>query len=196
MNRSIRSPITNVITSKIGTLLLITWLSSFASAPIVTAALLIFDGVIAEEICASDTALDSVEKWFNVWHEWHMCRGKSSMKAKELADKIFSVNKNIRYVSVVGGPENELLESRMREGIKSLSQEKDDHWFAQVLGPVMLEGSEKLERDLGHIAYSMTRYDKLTMVVMKIQEYVVTLSVEPQVTIRDLYDQIIRHISL
>jgi len=118
------------------------------------------------------------------------------MKAKELADKIFSVNTNIRYVSIVGGPNNALLESRMREGVKSLSQEKDDRWFAQVLGPVMLEGSEKLERDLGRITYSMTRYHKVTMAVFKIQEYVVTLSVEPQVDIRDLYDQITSHISL
>jgi len=66
------------------------------------------------------------------------------MKAEELADRIFSLDKNIRYVAVVGGPKNELLESRMRKGVKSLSREKEDRWFAQVLTPVMLEGAQKL----------------------------------------------------
>jgi len=118
------------------------------------------------------------------------------MKAKELADKIFSVDKNIRYVAVVGGPKNELLESRMRQGVKSLSVDKEDRWFAQVLAPVMLEGAEQLERDLGTITYSLVRYFKVTMVMMRIQGYFVTFSVEPAVDALDLYQKIIGQIRL
>jgi hypothetical protein len=118
------------------------------------------------------------------------------MKADELVDKIMSLDKNIRYVAVVGGSNNELLESRMREGVKSLSGDKEDRWFAQVLAPVMLEGAEKLERDLGIIAYSLVRYFKVTMVMMKIQEYLVTFSTEPFVSDRDLYERIIGKIRL
>jgi hypothetical protein len=119
-----------------------------------------------------------------------------AMKADELVDKIMSLDKNIRYVAVVGGSNNELLESRMREGVKSLSGDKEDRWFAQVLAPVMLEGAEKLERDLGIIAYSLVRYFKVTMVMMKIQEYLVTFSTEPFVSDRDLYERIIGKIRL
>lgn len=97
---------------------------------------------------------------------------------------------------MVSGPKNELLESRMRKGVKSLSREKEDRWFAQVLAPVMLEGAQKLERDLGLIAYSVVRYFKVTMVMMRIQEYSVTFSVEPKVSERDLYERIIGHVSL
>jgi hypothetical protein len=118
------------------------------------------------------------------------------LNAKELADRIFAVDENIRFVSIVGGPKNELLEFRMRDGVKSLSGEKDDKWFAQVLAPVMLEGAEKLERDLGTIAYSLVRYNKVTGVMMRIQEYSVTLSVEPTVNALDLYQEIISKIRL
>jgi hypothetical protein len=118
------------------------------------------------------------------------------MKPAELIDRIFSLDRGIRYIAVVGGPKNELLESRMREGVKSLSGDKEDRWFAQVLGPVMLEGAGKLERDLGLIAYSLVRYFKITMVVMRIQEYFVTFSTEPGVSDRDIYERIIGKIRL
>lgn len=140
--------------------------------------------------------MDKHEKLYDM-PDYHPCtRAAETMDAKELADKIFSVNKNIRYVSIVGGPRNELLESRMKEGVKSLSGDKEDRWFAQVLAPVMLEGAEKLERDLGVIAYSLVRYFKLTMVMMRIQGYFVTFSVEPGVNAMDLYEQIIGQIRL
>jgi hypothetical protein len=123
-------------------------------------------------------------------------RTVGTLNPKDLADKIFAVNKNIRYVSIVGGPRNELLEFRMRDGVKSLSGEKDDKWFAQVLAPVMLEGAEKLERDLGTITYSLVRYFKVTMVMTRIQGYFVTFSVEPAVNALDLYQEIIGQIRL
>jgi hypothetical protein len=118
------------------------------------------------------------------------------MKADELVDRIFLLDKNIRYVAVVGGPKNELLESRMRQGVKSLSGDKEDRWFAQVLAPVMLEGAKELEKDLGLIAYSLVRYFKVTMVMMRIQEYLVTFSTEPGISDRDLYERIIGQIRL
>ena len=118
------------------------------------------------------------------------------MEAKDLVDKILSIDKNIRFVAVVGGPKNQVLDSRMREGVKSLSKDKDDRWFVEILAPVMLEGAEKLESDLGHIAYSLVRFHKLVMVSMRIQEYVVTFSLEPSVTVRELYERIISKVRL
>ncbi len=120
----------------------------------------------------------------------------ATMKPQELADTIFSLEKNVRYIAVVGGPNNEVLESRMREGVKSLSGDKEDRWFAQVLAPVMLEGARELERDLGLIAYSLIRFFKVTMLTMRIQEYFVTVSMEPSVDGKALYERIIGHIRL
>ncbi len=118
------------------------------------------------------------------------------MKPQELADTIFSLEKNVRYIAVVGGPNNEVLESRMREGVNSLSPDKEDRWFAQVLAPVMLEGARQLERDLGLISYSLVRFFKVTMLTMRIQEYFVTVSLEPSVDGKALYERIIGHIRL
>ena len=112
------------------------------------------------------------------------------MTPKELAEKIFSVDKSIRYVGVLGGPKNELLESHMRDGVTSLTQEKDDQWFVEIMSPVILGAAEKLEKDLGRITYSLIRYKNVTLVTLKIQEYVIILSVEPGVIVKHLYERI------
>jgi hypothetical protein len=49
---------------------------------------------------------------------------------------------------------------------------------------------------LGTITYSLVRYFKVTRVMMRIQGYFVTFSVEPAVDAMDLYQKIIGHIRL
>jgi hypothetical protein len=117
------------------------------------------------------------------------------LKPKELADKIFSVDKSIRYVGIVGpAPKYELLESRMRDDVKSLTPEKTDSEFVEIVPEVILGASEKLEKDLGAIEYSLTRYRNVTLVFFKTPEYTVTLSVEPGVVVKPLYERIKRSI--
>jgi len=49
------------------------------------------------------------------------------MEPKQIVDTILSLDKNIRYVGVAGpGPDYEIKESRMREGVKSLTSDKQD----------------------------------------------------------------------
>jgi hypothetical protein len=117
------------------------------------------------------------------------------LKPKELVDKIFSVDRSIRYVGIVGpAPKYELLESRMREDVKSLTPEKIDSEFVEIVPEVILGASEKLEKDLGAIEYSLTRYKNVTLVFFKTPEYTVTLSVEPGVVVKPLYERIKRSI--
>jgi hypothetical protein len=117
------------------------------------------------------------------------------LKPKELVDKIFSVDRSIRYVGIVGpAPKYELLESRMREDVKSLTPEKIDSEFVEIVPEVILGASEKLEKDLGAIEYSLTRYENVTLVFFKTPEYTVTLSVEPGVVVKPLYERIKRSI--
>jgi hypothetical protein len=117
------------------------------------------------------------------------------LKPKELVDKIFSVDRSIRYVGIVGpAPKYELLESRMREDVKSLTPEKIDSEFVEIVPEVILGASEKLEKDLGAIDYSLTRYENVTLVFFKTPEYTVTLSVEPGVVVKPLYERIKRSI--
>jgi hypothetical protein len=117
------------------------------------------------------------------------------LKPKELADKIFLVDRSIRYVGIVGpAPKYELLESRMREDVKSLTPQNTDSEFVEIVPQVILGASEKLEKDLGAIEYSLTRYRNVTLVFFKTPEYTVTLSVEPGVVVKPLYERIKRSI--
>ena len=61
------------------------------------------------------------------------------MEPNQLADKIFTVDKNIRYVGIVGpGPDYEIKVSRMREGVKPLAPDEKDRDFIQVLPEIIL----------------------------------------------------------
>ena len=113
------------------------------------------------------------------------------MRPQELADRIFSLDKAIRYVGVVSpGPKYELLESRMREGINSLTPQKTDDEFVETIPLFILGAAERLEKDLGSIQYSLIRYKSVTLVFFKTQEYIITMSVEPGILIAPLYERI------
>lgn len=113
------------------------------------------------------------------------------MNPKELVDTIFSVDRAIRYVGMVGpGPEFELLESRMRSDLKSLTPETTDREFVEIVPQLIVGAAEKLEKDLGGIKYSLICYEKVTLAFFKVPGYTVTLSVEPGVPVRPIIERI------
>lgn len=94
-------------------------------------------------------------------------------------------------MGIVGpGPKYELLQSRMRQDVKSLTPMKTDNEFVEIVPQVILGASEKLEKGLGEIAYSMTRYRNATLVFFKTPEYTVTLSIEPEIVVKPLFERI------
>lgn len=88
------------------------------------------------------------------------------MEPKELVERVLSVDENIRYVGVVGR-EYELLESRVRKGVKSLTEGKEREEFVEIVPAVILGAAEKLEKALGPISYSVIRYKKATLVFFR-----------------------------
>ncbi len=115
------------------------------------------------------------------------------MEPRELVDKIFSVDKNIRYVGIIGpGPKYDLLESIMREGVKPVTPEKTDMEFTQIIPPIMLGAAERLEKDVGSIIYSLIRYRKITLMFFKLPKYTVMLSIEPGIYLMPIYEGIQR----
>ena len=113
------------------------------------------------------------------------------MEPKQLVDTIFSVDKNIRYVGVVGpGPEYEIKESRMREGVKPLTPEEKDREFIQFLPEMILGIADKLKDDLGKIRYSLLCFQKLTLMLFKTPEYVVVMSLEAGTFARPIYERL------
>ena len=110
---------------------------------------------------------------------------------KELADKIFSIDRSIRYVGIIGpAPKYELLESRMRENVKSLTPKNADSDFVEIIPEIILGAAGKLGKDLGAIAYSLIRYRNVTLVFFKASEYTITLSIEPEIPVEALYERI------
>jgi len=113
------------------------------------------------------------------------------MRPQELADRIFSLDKAIRYVGVVSpGPKYEPLESRMREGVSSLTPKETDDAFVETIPLFILGAAERLEKDLGSIQYSLIRYKSVTLAFFKTEEYIITMSVEPGILIAPLYERI------
>jgi hypothetical protein len=119
------------------------------------------------------------------------------MELGQIVDTIFSVDKNIRYVGVVGpGPDYEIKESRMREGVKSLTREEKDREFVQVIPEFILGLANKLEDELGKVRYSLLCFQKLTLMLFKTPQYVVVLSLEAGTFARPIFDRITHLLSL
>jgi len=113
------------------------------------------------------------------------------MEPKQLVDTIFSVDKNIRYVGVVGPrPDYDIKESRMREGVKPLTPDEKDREFIQFLPEIILGIADKLGDDLGKIRYSLLCFQKLTLMLFKTPEYVIVMSLEAGTFARPIYERL------
>jgi hypothetical protein len=113
------------------------------------------------------------------------------MEARQIVDTIFSVDKNIRYVDVVGsGPDYDVKESCMREGVRSLTTDKKDREFIQFLPEVILGIADKLNDDMGKIRYSLLCFETATLMLFKTPEYVVVISLEAGTFAKPVYERL------
>ena len=100
-------------------------------------------------------------------------------------------------MAVVGrGPDYEIKESRMREGVKPLTPEEKDREFIQFLPEIILGIADKLGDDLGKIRYSLLCFEKLTLMLFKTKEYVIVMSLEAGTFARPIFDRITHLLSL
>ena len=113
------------------------------------------------------------------------------MEARQIVDTIFSVDKNIRYVDVVGsGPDYDVKESCMREGVRSLTTDEKDREFIQFLPEVILGIADKLNDDMGKIRYSLLCFETATLMLFKTPEYVVVISLEAGTFAKPVYERL------
>lgn len=119
------------------------------------------------------------------------------MDPSQVADTIFSVDKNIRYVGVVGpGPRHEVIFSSMRERVKPLTPGDKDRQFIRLIPATILGLCQMLETDLGKIRYSLLCFHRLTLMLFNMQEYVVVMSLEAGTFARPIFDRITHLLSL
>ncbi len=97
---------------------------------------------------------------------------------KGITDRIFELDKRIRYVAILNHQYN-LLESKMREGIQSLTPDQTDRDFMRLAAPLMVDAAEKLRPFCGANRRISVRYDKVLLVFYKTAAHLVVVSLEP-----------------
>jgi hypothetical protein len=119
------------------------------------------------------------------------------MEPEQIADIILSVDKNIRYVGVItSSPKHEVILSRMREGVSSMTPEHGDREFIRTTPETILDLCKSQERDLGNIKYSLLCFRRVTLMFFRAQKYVVVMSLEAGTFARPIFDRITHLLSL
>ncbi len=99
---------------------------------------------------------------------------------KEITENIFKLDKRIRYVAILN-PRYDLLESKMREGVSSLTPAQTDRDFIRMAAPLMIDSAEKLHPFCGAMRRLTVRYDKVFLALYRTAAHLLMLSLEPQV---------------
>jgi len=102
------------------------------------------------------------------------------MDLKSLIAKVFTIDNDIRYVAVADS-KFQLIESKMRENIPTLTSEEVDTDFFSWVPPVMIEGVSKISPYVGPVISVTIQYEKVLTVYVPVQNYVVALAVNPTV---------------
>ena len=108
--------------------------------------------------------------------------------AKAVTENIFKLDKRIRYVAILN-PKYDLLESKMREGVSSLTPAQTDRDFMKMAAPLMIDSAEKLRPFCGAMRRLTVRYDKVFLALYRTAAHLLIISLEPQVD-QTLLDQI------
>ena len=107
-------------------------------------------------------------------------RWETLIDNKEITENIFKLDKRIRYIAILNH-QYDLLESRMRGGISSLTPAQTDLDFMKIATPLIVDAAEKLRPFCGSIRRVTVRYDKVALVFYRTAAHLVVLSLEPGV---------------
>jgi hypothetical protein len=103
------------------------------------------------------------------------------MNVEKFAEEAFRKDNRIRYVGIVDN-EFHILFSKMREGVQSLTTEEQERNFVQLMPPIIVDAVEKMQRFNGKFDTVTVRYEKVLLVFFRMNNLVVTLSFDPNVT--------------
>jgi hypothetical protein len=101
------------------------------------------------------------------------------LDTKDITNSIFELDERIRYIAILNH-QYDLLSSRMREGIPSLTPAQADRDFMTVAAPLMMGAAEKLKPFCGTIRRMAVRYDRVLLVFYRTAAHLVILSLEPK----------------
>jgi hypothetical protein len=99
---------------------------------------------------------------------------------KDVTEQIFKLDERIRYVAILN-LHYDLLESKMRQGVESLTPAQADRHFMEVATPLMVDSAGKLKPFCGAIKRITVLYDKVLLIIYRTALHLVILSMEPGV---------------
>ena len=103
------------------------------------------------------------------------------MDVAQFAEEAFRRDSQIRFVGLIDY-DFHIVYSKMREGIASVTTEKQDRDFIQLMPPILVEAAEKMQPVLGRVESATIRYEKVLLVFFRVNSVVVLLSFDPSVT--------------
>ena len=99
---------------------------------------------------------------------------------KDVTEQIFKLDERIRYVAILN-LQYDLLESKMRRGVESLTPAQTDRDFMEVATPLMVDSAGRLKPFCGAIRRITVLYDKVLLTLYRTAIHLVVLSLEPDV---------------
>ena len=99
---------------------------------------------------------------------------------KDVTEQIFKLDERIRYVAILN-LQYDLLESKMRQGVESLTPAQTDRNFMEVATPLMVDSAGRLKPFCGAIRRITVLYDKVLLTLYRTAIHLVVLSLEPDV---------------
>jgi len=120
------------------------------------------------------------------------------MELSDLAGKILSFDKNIRFVGIVGPqPEYRIVHSQMREGVKPLTPHmtgeevaEREKFECEMISQIALGVAGQLEKDLGTMTLGTINYEKATLAFFRLKRYTVTMTIEPGIYVLPIVKRI------
>ena len=109
-----------------------------------------------------------------------LTKAHAFLDVKRFADEVLKGDSRIRYVAVVDD-EPRVLVSKMREGLQSLTSDAADRNYMQLAPSILIGIAEKLIPALGRVESVTIRYEKLFMVVFRLESLTIVLTFEPTI---------------
>jgi len=112
-------------------------------------------------------------------HEAETSPGMDAKVAK-FADEVLKSDPRIRYVGVVDYRLHVSV-SKMRKDVRSLTSDEADRGYLQTAPNILIDVAEKLIPVLGLVESVTIRYEKLFMVLFRLESFTIVLTFEPTI---------------
>jgi hypothetical protein len=105
---------------------------------------------------------------------------QQAMDFDKIAEKIFKIDPNLRFISVVDRDDKVLL-ARMREGISAVNVGQRDEDLASIYPPLIMRAVERLQPNLGNARAVSIRYDKILLTLCRVSDLLIIVSFNPAI---------------